>query len=105
MQIDKGLSLPDFLYQFVLIFKSNGIRLVKMIRLLSNFDSSDLYRVAESGILTVQEAVQAKMIMIYWVSQKIYPILKLNFEVVMNILMGKMLVSPDSKNIYKSFGT
>ena len=57
-----------------------------------------------SGILTVQEAVQAKTIMIYWVSQKIYPILKLNFEVV-NISMRKMLVSPDSRKMYRSFGT
>ena len=55
------------------------------------------------GILTVQEVVQDKTIMIYWVSQK-YPILKLNFEVV-NISMRKMLVSPDSRKMYRSFGT
>ena len=35
-----------------------------------------------SGILTVQEVVQAKTIMIYWVSQKNIPNLKFNFEVV-----------------------
>ena len=58
-----------------------------------------------SGILTVQEVVQAKTILICWLSPKnIYPILKLNFEVV-NILMKKMLVCPDSRRIYRSFGT
>ena len=67
----------------------------------SNIDPIDLYRVGRSGILTVQEAVQTKMVMIYWVSQKIYPILKLNFEVV-NISMRKMIVSPDSGKMYKS---
>ena len=72
--------------------------------IFTNFDIIDLYRVTKSGILTVQEAVQAKTIMIYLVSQKIYPILKLNFEAV-NISMRKMLVSPDSRKMYKSFGT
>ena len=69
---------------------------------LSNFDPFDLYRVAKSGILTVQEAVQAKTIMIYLVSQKIDPIFKLNFEMV-NISMRKMLVSPDYIKMHKSF--
>ena len=75
-----------------------------LIRSQSNFDPANLYRITKSGILTVQEAVQAKTIMIYLVSQKLFPILKLNFEVV-NISVRKMLVSPDSRNMYKSFGT
>ena len=52
----------------------------------------------------MQEVVQTKTILIYWVSQKIYPILKLNFEAA-NISVRKMLVSPDSGKAYKSFGT
>ena len=42
--------------------------------------------------------------MIYWVCQKIYPILKLNFEVV-NISVREMLVSLDFRKMYRSFGT
>ena len=71
---------------------------------LSNFDPIDHYRVAKSGILTAKEAVQAKTIKIYWVSQKICQILKLKFEV-LNISMRKMVVSHDSRKMYKSFGT
>ena len=58
-------SLFDIWHQSASIFKSED-----MIWPLSNFDIIDLYRVTKSGILTVQEAVQAKTIMIYWVSQK-----------------------------------
>ena len=75
-----------------------------LIWYLSNVDPINLYWVTKSEILTVQKAVKAKTIMIYWVSQKLYPILKHNFEV-MNISMRKMLVSPDSRKMYKSFGS
>ena len=39
-----------------------------LIWYLSNFDPINLYRVTKFEILTVQEAVQAKTMMIYWVS-------------------------------------
>ena len=72
-----------------------------LIYSLSNFD---LYRVAKSGILTVQEASSGQNDNDILGVPKIYPILKLNFEVV-NISMRKMLDCPHSRNMYKSFDT
>ena len=43
-----------------------------LIYYLLNFDPINLYLVTKSGILTVQEVVQAKAIMIDWVPQKNY---------------------------------
>ena len=93
----KDRSLPDFWYRSALIFKSNGIRSMDLIWSLSNFDPIGLkvWNYNSRGSSSGQNQN---------VSQKIYAILKLNFEV-MGISIRKMLVSPDSKMMYKSFGT
>ena len=69
-EIDKYQQRTTINIEAYLIF---DIRSMDLIWYLSNLDPIDLYRVTKSGILTVQKAVQAKMIMMYWVSQKTIP--------------------------------